>query len=126
MAGRWMTGKVAVLLALTGLMAAAQAAEDKPLWELGAGVAAFSFPSYRGSDQTNNFLLPVPHFTYHGKILKADRQGLRASLFDSDRVDLTISAALSPPSSSKDTALPSAWSTIAASITAPLSTCCRP
>ena len=104
MAGRWMTGKAAVLLALTGLMAAAQAAEDKPLWELGAGVAAFSFPSYRGSDQSNNFLMPVPHFTYHGQFLKADRHGVRGRFFDSDRLDLTVSAALSPPANSDDIA----------------------
>jgi len=78
------------------------AAEDQPLWEIGAGVAAFSFPSYRGSDQTHNFLLPVPHFTYHGDFLKADRQGIRGSFFDSDRLDLTVSLALSPPVSSDD------------------------
>jgi MipA family protein len=81
---------------------AAQAAEEKPLWEIGAGVAAFSFPAYRGSDQQHNFLMPVPHFTYHGEFLKADRQGVRGSLFDSDRLDLTISLALSPPVKSKD------------------------
>lgn len=79
-----------------------QAAEDKPLWEIGAGVAAFSFPSYRGSDQTNNFLMPVPHFTYHGDFLKADRHGIRGSFFDSERVDLTLSLALSPPANSDD------------------------
>lgn len=81
---------------------AAQAAEERPLWEIGAGVAAFSFPMYRGSDQTNNFLMPVPHFTYNGDFFKADRQGIRGSLFDSDRVDLTISLALSPPVASED------------------------
>ncbi len=100
--------KKSVFAALGGLglaLAAAtsvQAGEEQPLWEVGAGVAAFSFPSYRGSDQTNNFLMPVPHFTYHGDFLKADRQGIRGSFFDSDRVDLTISLALAPPASSDD------------------------
>ena len=84
--------------AVTGL----QAAEDQRLWEIGAGVAAFSFPTYRGSDQTHNFLMPVPHFTYNGDFLKADRQGIRGSFFDSDRLDLTISLALAPPVSSDD------------------------
>lgn len=95
---------IARLLALTlGLSGAGLlGAEEKPLWEVGAGVAAFSFPSYRGSDQTNNFLLPVPHFTYHGDFLKADRHGVRGSFFDSDRLDLTLSVALSPPASSED------------------------
>ena len=75
----------------------AQAAEEKPLWEAGIGVASVSFPAYRGSDQRHNFLLPTPYFVYRGEFLKADRDGVRAQLFDSDRAELTVSAALSPP-----------------------------
>jgi outer membrane scaffolding protein for murein synthesis (MipA/OmpV family) len=90
-------------LLIFGLFSASLvAAEDKPLWEVGAGVAAFSFPSYRGSNQTNNFLMPVPHFTFHGEFLKADRHGIRGSFLDSDRLDLTVSLALSPPADSND------------------------
>jgi len=89
-------------LLLASAVSGVQAAEDQPLWELGAGIAAFTFPAYRGSDQTNNFLLPVPHVTYHGDFLKADRQGVRGSFFDSDRLDLSVSLALSPPVSSDD------------------------
>lgn len=98
-------GKTLVaMLAGLALMPNAVRAEqqEKPLWEVGAGVAAFSFPAYRGSDQTNNFLLPVPLVTYHGDFFKADRHGIRGSFFDSDRVDLTVSLALSPPASSED------------------------
>ncbi len=93
---------VAGLLVGMGMTGAIQAAEDKPLWEIGAGAAALSFPAYRGSDQTNNFVMPVPYFTYHGDFLKADRHGVRGQIFDTDRLDLTVSAALSPPASSKD------------------------
>ena len=81
---------------------AAGAAEQRPLWEIGVGAAALSFPAYRGSDETNNFLMPVPHFTYNGDFFKADRHGIRGSLFDSDRVELTVSLALSPPAPSDD------------------------
>lgn len=94
--------RLALALALALAVPAAQAGEDMPLWELGAGVAALSFPAYRGSDQTTHFLMPVPYFTYHGRILKADRHGLRGQLFDSDRLELTVSAALSPPAASDD------------------------
>lgn len=99
-----MKNLIARLLAfgLAGSSLVAQAAEEKPLWEVGAGLAAFSFPSYRGSDQSNNFLMPVPHFTYHGDFLKADRHGIRGSFFDSDRLDLTLSLALAPPAASDD------------------------
>jgi MipA family protein len=89
---------------MTGLGAAAPAiaAEDKPLWEAGIGVAAVSFPAYRGSDQRQAFVLPTPYFVYRGEFFKADREGLRAELFDTDRAELTVSAALSPPASSDD------------------------
>lgn len=80
----------------------AQAAEEKPLWEAGVGVAAVSFPAYRGSDQRSLFVLPTPYFVYRGEFLKADREGMRAELFESDRVELTVSGALSPPASSDD------------------------
>lgn len=95
----------AAALALALASALAGAAEDKPLWEVGAGVAAFTFPAYRGSDQQRNFLMPAPYFVYHGKFLKADRHGIRGSLFDSDRVDLTLSLAASPPTKSDDVAV---------------------
>ncbi|PKO37924.1 MAG: MipA/OmpV family protein [Betaproteobacteria bacterium HGW-Betaproteobacteria-6] len=98
----YLSNGVLAALGLAAMAGGVQAAGDQPLWEIGAGAAAFSFPSYRGSDQTHNFLMPVPHFTYHGDFLKADRQGIRGSFFDSDRVDLTVSLALSPPVSSDD------------------------
>lgn len=76
-------------------------AQDRPLWEVGLGVGAVSFPAYRGSDQSSQYVLPTPYFTYHGKFLKADRHGFRGQLFESERVDLTVSAALSPPAPSR-------------------------
>ncbi|PKO35441.1 MAG: MipA/OmpV family protein [Betaproteobacteria bacterium HGW-Betaproteobacteria-7] len=90
------------LLASCLAVSSVAVAGDRPLWEIGVGAAALSFPAYRGSDETNNFLMPVPHFTYNGDFFKADRHGIRGSLFDSDRVDLTVSLALSPPAPSDD------------------------
>lgn len=82
--------------------ALAQAAEEKPLWEAGIGVATVTFPAYRGSDQRSNFVLPAPYFIYRGDFFKADRDGMRAELFESERIDVTFSGALSPPASSDD------------------------
>lgn len=76
------------------------ATEERPLWEIGAGLAALSFPAYRGSDKRHDFLMPVPYFVYRGDFLKADRHGIRGSLFGSDRVDLTLSISASPPTKS--------------------------
>lgn len=91
----------AALTALLPALAIA-AGKEKPLWEVGVGVAALSFPAYRGSENRHNFLMPTPYLVYHGDFLKADRHGLRGSLFDSDRAELTLSLSASPPTSSKD------------------------
>jgi outer membrane scaffolding protein for murein synthesis (MipA/OmpV family) len=82
-----------------GVPAAASAAE-KPLWELGAGVTVLQFPAYRGSDENHLFVLPVPYVVYRGEVLKADREGLRGTFFDSERVELNLSLSASPPVSS--------------------------
>ena len=102
------------LLCLLGLAAApfvlsAQAAEpgkqgsaNEPLWEFGLGVGGLRLPHYRGSDQSHNLLLPVPYVIYRGKIFRATREGARAVLVDSERVDVDLSVAASAPASSTD------------------------
>lgn len=90
------------VLALAAASPVARAGEEKPLWEVGAGIGAFSLPAYRGAGQNAGFVLPVPYFTYHGDFFKADRHGIRGSFFDSDRLDLTVSLFLSPPGGSAD------------------------
>ncbi len=68
--------------------------------ELGVGVAVLQFPAYRGSDQSSTLVLPFPYLEYRGDFFKADREGVRASLFDSDRVEFSLSVSGSPPSKS--------------------------
>jgi len=82
------------------LPAVALAGTEKPLWEIGVGFGALSFPAYRGSENRYNFAMPTPYLVYHGEFLKSDRHGLRGSLFDSDRAELTLSFSASPPTSS--------------------------
>ena len=74
----------------------------KPLWELGIGVAGLRLPDYRGSDQSRSYLLPLPYIVYRGTWLKADRDGARALLFDTQRVKVDVSVAASTPTRSKD------------------------
>ncbi len=87
------------------LSALTATATEKPLWEVGAGGTALSFPAYRGSDETRQFLMPIPYLVYRGEFFKADRQGMRASFLDTERLDLNLGLALSPPASSKDIAV---------------------
>ena len=89
--------------ALALLLAAAPAwAAERPLWEFGLGLGALSLPHYRGSDQQHTWLLPTPYFVYRGDILRADRDGARARLLDTDRYDLDVSVAATAPARSED------------------------
>ncbi|HSB24315.1 MAG TPA: MipA/OmpV family protein, partial [Burkholderiaceae bacterium] len=67
---------IAALLALVWPRARA----DQPLWEAGLGIGGLRLPDYRGSDQSHDWIVPVPYIAYRGKILKADREGARAVL----------------------------------------------
>ncbi len=77
-------------------------AEEKPLWELGGGVAALSYPDYRGSNRQRAYLLPVPYFVYRGEMLQMDRDKMRGLLFKRDRLELDISIDGSVPVRSRD------------------------
>lgn len=89
-------------LLLAGLSAGHACAAEKPLWELGAGVSALSFPDYRGSDQSSLYAIPFPYLVYRGEFLKADRNGIRGTFFGSDRIELNLSVGASLPVNSDD------------------------
>jgi outer membrane protein len=77
-------------------------AELQPRWELGLGVGALSIPDYRGAETRSTYLLPVPYFVYRGEVLRADRSGMRAALFDGDRLQLNLSLNASVPVDTDD------------------------
>jgi MipA family protein len=90
-------------LAAVLALAAAPARADKPLWELGLGAGWLHLPHYRGSDQTRDWLLPIPYFVYRGEVFRADREGARAMLVDKQQgFDLDLSAAANTPTRSSD------------------------
>jgi len=97
-------GRLASLatLLLAGLAACCARAAEEPLWELGVGMSALSFPDYRGSDQSSVFAIPFPYVVYRGTFFKADKDGIRGAFFDSDRVELNVSAGASVPVRSDD------------------------
>lgn len=84
------------------LAAAPAVAVDRPLWELGLGVAGLSLPHYRGAERAGRWVLPTPYAVYRGEVLRANRDGVKALLFDSDRADLDLSLAATAPSRSAD------------------------
>jgi MipA family protein len=87
---------------LLGLLAACccatgAAAKEEPLWEFGLGAGAVAFEDYRGSDTTHAYPIPVPYILYNGKFLKADREGVRGTLFNQDRLEINLSFNLTTP-----------------------------
>ncbi|KFI07197.1 MipA/OmpV family protein [Massilia sp. BSC265] len=73
-----------------------------PLWEIGLGGGALSTPSYPGSDQRETRVLVFPNIIYRGQVLRADRSGINARLFSSDRAELDVGFAGALPSDSDD------------------------
>ena len=72
-------------------------AELRPEWEFGLGATGFTFPDYRGSDESRAYLLPFPYVIYRGNFLRIDRQGARAVFLETDRVEFDISLSGTPP-----------------------------
>lgn len=75
---------------------------ERPLWEFGLGAGVLRMPHYRGADQSHTWWLPVPYFIYRGEILKADRGGARAQIFDTRAVEFDLSVAAGAPTRSDD------------------------
>jgi len=75
---------------------------DLPLWELGLFGGAASTPAYPGSADRSSRGLVLPMLIYRGKVLRADRSGVSARLFDSERVDLDLGFQMSLPARSDD------------------------
>jgi len=90
---------LALCLAAAGQVAVAR---ELPLWEVGAGMFPSTFPAYRGSDDQQYYLLPFPYLVYRGDFLRIDREGMRARLFDTDRVEINISVNAAVPVNSDD------------------------
>ena len=78
-------------------MGAAGEGELRPEWEFGLGATGFTFPDYRGADESRDYVLPFPYVIYRGDMLRVDRQGVRGVFFESDRVEFDFSLSGTPP-----------------------------
>lgn len=78
------------------------ARSQEPLWEAGVGVAALSFPDYRGSNERQNWLLPYPYIVYRGDRVQVEDGRMRGIFYRSDRVELDVSLNGSVPVDSSD------------------------
>jgi outer membrane protein len=85
------------LLAAAACWSSPSHAKEEPLWEFGLGLGAIAFEDYRGSDTVHAYPVPVPYVIYNGKFLKADRDGVRGTLFNQDRLEINLSFNLTTP-----------------------------
>ncbi|NNG25353.1 MipA/OmpV family protein [Telluria aromaticivorans] len=92
----------ACLLVSTAATAQSDPERGLPLWEIGLGAAGISTPAYPGADDRETRLLVFPNVVYRGQVLRADRSGIAARLFRSDRVELDVGFAGALPSDSDD------------------------
>ncbi len=69
----------------------------KPLWEFGIFAGVGRLPHYRGSDEYNVYVLPIPYAVIRGKYLQADREGVRGLFYSSERVETSVSLFGNPP-----------------------------
>lgn len=72
-------------------------AQQRPLWELGIGVAGLQLPYYRGSDSERGYLLPFPYIIYRGELLNINEEGIQGLLYSSEEVVLDLSLAAGVP-----------------------------
>ncbi len=67
------------------------AAQQMPRWELGLALAGQALRDYRGSSERQVQAYPIPLLIYRGKILKADREGLRGEFLANNRIEFNLS-----------------------------------
>jgi outer membrane scaffolding protein for murein synthesis (MipA/OmpV family) len=88
---RPIAGLIPAIALMLGLATAGARAEQLPLWEAGAGAAALSFPAYRGANERQSWLLPVPYIIYRGEFLQADERRMRGLFYKTDRLETDVS-----------------------------------
>lgn len=73
----------------------ATTAEPEKRWELGIGIGGISTPDYRGSKTDRTYVAPIPYVVYRGPIIRTDREGVRGEFLRTDRLEFTVSMAVS-------------------------------
>jgi MipA family protein len=99
---KWVLLLALVLLSPVFSLPKPAAGAEKPLWELGAGLALLQLPDYRGSDQNRIYVLPYPYFIYRGDVLQVDRERVSGRIFKTDTMLLDFSLYGQVPVKSSD------------------------
>jgi outer membrane protein len=76
---------------------AGAAPTGEPLWEVGVFGVAGRLPHYRGSDEYQVYVLPLPFLIYRGEVVEADRDGARSIFWKRSWGELDFSFYGNPP-----------------------------
>lgn len=99
----FLRGLTVVMLAVVFSAINAPAEERaRPLWEVGVVGGYISWPQYIGSDQQYAFPAATPYFIYRGKILRADRDGVRGILYSRTNMALDLGFSMNLPVTSDE------------------------
>ena len=87
-----------ILLSLPLLLFAGSlhAHDHLPRLEVGVGMLALDSPDYRGSSESDTYLLPAPYIKYRGERLRVD-EGANGVIYETPDLLLTLSGNLSVP-----------------------------
>lgn len=69
---------------------------------LGAGLGIASLPHYPGSDENDNYFLPLPYIDFRSDRLSVNDKGVNAELINADKIQLDFDITGSFPVSSDD------------------------
>jgi len=72
-----------------------------PRLEAGMGIGAVNLPDYRGSDESEKRLFPIPYIIYRGDKLRVDRRGIRGLIYESGNTAINISGDFGLPVNSE-------------------------
>ncbi len=77
-------------------------AQKLPLYEYGVIGLAATIPHYRGSDDYETYVFPLPYIIYRGEVIKADRDGVRGIFWKYKNFETDISLSGNPPSKNNE------------------------
>lgn len=80
-----------ILLLLPSPSRAMPATFQHERFEWGLGLLTFNADHYRGSDQSKNWLLPLPYFVYTGENIEAEPSFIRGTFFKNDSFSFKLS-----------------------------------
>ena len=69
---------------------------------IGAGLGVASIPHYPGSDENDDYFLPLPYIDFKSNLITVNDKGLRAELIDTNVINLDFDITGSFPVSSDD------------------------